>query len=147
VAPPEDPIFKAGSDLSRGSTLNASNLAAPAAWIDIYYPVMNTALDRSVDILDKDGNSVFSANLEEEGDIRDPEAEKYKDAVPAWHGLSKDGDVTGELVYVDYGRFEDYEALVQKGVNFTGKIALARYGGVFRGLKVTTNIVSFSNMC
>jgi N-acetylated-alpha-linked acidic dipeptidase len=97
---------------------------------------MNTALERSLDILDADGNSVFSANVEEVGDIRDPEAEKYKYAVPAWHGLSADGDVTGELVYANYGTFDDYGALVEKGVNLTGKIALVRYGGVFRGLKI-----------
>jgi N-acetylated-alpha-linked acidic dipeptidase len=136
LTPPEDPIFSAGSVQSRAATLGASNLTAPATWIDEYYPVMNTALERSLDVLDDLGNSIFSANLEEAGDERDPEAEKYKDAVPAWHGLSADGDVVGKLVYANYGTFDDYEALKAQGVDLTGKIALVRYGGVFRGLKI-----------
>lgn len=40
------------------------------------------------------------------------------------------------MVYVNYGRPEDFEALAAAGVSAEGKIALARYGGIFRGLKV-----------
>jgi N-acetylated-alpha-linked acidic dipeptidase len=129
-------VFKAGSPQSRAATLGASNLTAPASWIDEYYPVMNTGLERSLDVLDDFGNSVFSANVEEIGDERDPEAEKYKHEIPAWHGLSADGDVTGQIVFANYGTFADYKALTDKGVDLTGKIALVRYGGVFRGLKI-----------
>jgi N-acetylated-alpha-linked acidic dipeptidase len=68
--------------------------------------------------------------------LRDPEAAKYRDAVPTFHGLSRDGDVTGQLVYANYGSREDYAKLVKDGVNLTGKIVLTRYGGIFRGLKV-----------
>lgn len=136
VSPPEDQIFTAGSLQSRAATLGASNLTAPAAWIDTYYPVMNTGLERSLSILNDDGSTAVALNIEEIGDIRDPEAEKYKDSIPAWHGLSADGDVTGEIVYANYGSFDDYAKLEEQGVDLKGKIALVRYGSVFRGLKI-----------
>ena len=69
-------------------------------------------------------------------DRTDEDAHKYFDAVPAWHGLSKDGNVTGQLVYVGYGTKQEYDDLVAAGTNFTGKIVLAKYGRNFRGLKV-----------
>ena len=97
---------------------------------------MNTPLDRTLSILGEDGKPEWDADLVEDGDPRDPEAAKYRDSVPTFHGLSADGDVEGQLVYVNYGRKEDYDELIAKGVDFTGKIVLARYGAVFRGLKV-----------
>ncbi|KAF6762612.1 vacuolar protein sorting-associated protein 70 [Ephemerocybe angulata] len=140
VRPPkEDPIFPAGSHRSRISTLGLTSHFAPrhpTAWIDTYYPVLNTPLERTLQLLDKDNNVVFDADLVEDGDPLDPEAAKYKDAVPAWHGLSFDGTATGQFVYANYGTQEDYAELIGKGVNLTDKIVLARYGGIFRGLKV-----------
>ena len=48
----------------------------------------------------------------------------------------------GDLVYVNYGRVEDYITLEQKlSLNVNGKIALARYGKIFRGDKVSGFIV------
>ena len=46
-----------------------------------------------------------------------------------------DGDVTGELVYVNYGMPDDYKELARLGVSVKGKIVIARYGGGWRGLK------------
>jgi N-acetylated-alpha-linked acidic dipeptidase len=54
---------------------------------------------------------------------------------PAFNGYSGRGDVTGEVVYVNYGLIEDYERLEAHGVEVSGKIAVARYGGSFRGIK------------
>lgn len=134
--PQDTPIFPAGSDDSRKATLGINKLYTPAAWVDTYYPIMNTPLDRGLQILDKDGSALWDADLVEDGDPDDPEAAKYRDYVPTFHGLSRDGDVQGQLIYANYGRKEDYEELVAKGVNFTGKIVLTRYGAIFRGLKV-----------
>ena len=58
------------------------------------------------------------------------------DAFPAFHGYGVSGDVTGQVVYANYGRVEDFEALEKKGIEVEGKIVLVRYGEVFRGLKV-----------
>ena len=41
------------------------------------------------------------------------------------------------MVYVNYGRREDFKLLKSMNVNCSGKIVIARYGRVFRGDKVT----------
>ncbi len=53
-----------------------------------------------------------------------------------WNAYSGSGDVTGEVVYANYGRREDYEALDSMGIDLRGRIVIARYGGNFRGFKV-----------
>ena len=97
---------------------------------------MNTPLNHSLDILDESGNVVWTAQLEEDGDPLDEDAANARLAVPVFHGLSKDGNVTGNLFYANYGRQEDYDEVERLGVNITGKIALVRYGAILRGLKV-----------
>ena len=54
---------------------------------------------------------------------------------PGWNGYSGSGEVTGEIVYANYGRKEDFEQLANMGISVEGKIVLARYGGNFRGYK------------
>lgn len=54
---------------------------------------------------------------------------------PAVNGYSGTGDATGEVVYVNYGLIEDYAQLDSIGVSVRGKIAVARYGRSFRGIK------------
>ncbi len=114
-APPTLPVFSAGSPESRNATLGISKLKDPTAWIDTYYPVMNTPLDHSLEILDEDGTAVWTAELEEVADETDPDAGKYYEAVTTWHGLSKGGSAKGKLVYANYGRKEDYDALDAQG--------------------------------
>jgi len=46
-----------------------------------------------------------------------------------------DGDVTGKLVYVNYGMPDDYKMLERLGVGVRGAIVIARYGKGWRGLK------------
>ena len=54
---------------------------------------------------------------------------------PTVNGYSGVGDVSGELVYVNFGLIEDYAQLDSMGVSVAGKIAVARYGRSFRGIK------------
>ena len=54
---------------------------------------------------------------------------------PTVNGYSGQGDVTGDVVYVNYGLIEDYAQLDSMGVSVRGKIAIARYGRSFRGIK------------
>ncbi|HEX3701591.1 MAG TPA: transferrin receptor-like dimerization domain-containing protein [Phenylobacterium sp.] len=56
-------------------------------------------------------------------------------ALPAYVAYQGDGDVTAPLVYVNYGMPADYDALQRMGVSVKGKIAIARYGAGWRGLK------------
>jgi len=55
--------------------------------------------------------------------------------IPLFNGYSANGDVTGDIVYVNYGLPSDYNDLQKIGVDVKGKIALARYGNSFRGVK------------
>jgi N-acetylated-alpha-linked acidic dipeptidase len=112
-----EPIYPAGSPESRHATLSIPTTSETKAWIDVYYPILNTPLDRSLEILGDDGKAVWRANLEEVVDEADPEAYKYADAIPAFHGLSANGDVEGKLVYASYGRKSDYDALVEAGIS------------------------------
>ncbi|HST60617.1 MAG TPA: M20/M25/M40 family metallo-hydrolase [Longimicrobium sp.] len=54
---------------------------------------------------------------------------------PTVNGYSAAGDVSGEVVYVNYGLIEDYARLDSLGVSVRGKVAVARYGRSFRGIK------------
>jgi N-acetylated-alpha-linked acidic dipeptidase len=51
------------------------------------------------------------------------------------NGYSGVGDVTGDIVFVNYGLIEDYARLDSLGVSVRGRIAVARYGRSFRGIK------------
>lgn len=64
----------------------------------------------------------------------DPTTVAYPE-YPTVNGYSGTGDVTGEVVYVNYGLIEDYAQLDSLGVSVRGKIAIARYGRSFRGIK------------
>ncbi len=54
---------------------------------------------------------------------------------PTVNGYSGAGDATADVVYVNYGLIEDYAQLDSLGVSVRGKIAIARYGRSFRGIK------------
>ena len=56
-------------------------------------------------------------------------------ALPAYLAYQGDGDVKAGLVYVNYGMKDDYDVLERLGVSVKGKIAIARYGSGWRGLK------------
>ena len=55
--------------------------------------------------------------------------------IPAFNGYGAAGDVSGEVVYVNYGLIEDYAHLDSVGVSVAGKVVMARYGHSFRGIK------------
>ena len=60
-------------------------------------------------------------------------SQKDKDVVQPFLGYSSSGKASGELVYVNYGQVQDFEQLKNLSVNVTGKIAIMRYGRIFRG--------------
>lgn len=103
TAPPpshEQPIYNAGTVKSRARTIALTSRLGPrnpTAWVDVYYPNMDTPLDRSLDIVDNAGNSLWSADLREDGDEGDEDAVRYRDYVPAWHGMSGHGEGQGQV--------------------------------------------------
>src|SRR5215212_3961519 len=54
---------------------------------------------------------------------------------PLFNGYSASGDVTGPVVYANYGLPNDYEDLKKAGVQVKGRIVIVRYGNSFRGVK------------
>ena len=55
--------------------------------------------------------------------------------VAGFNAYSPSADVTAPIVYVNYGVPEDYRELDARGISVEGKIALARYGHSYRGIK------------
>lgn len=77
----------------------------------------------------------FTAQLAEPALAEDRTSGQKAEQLPTYNAYSADGDVTGELVYVNYGVPADYEELVRRGIDVRGKIVIARYGGSWRGIK------------
>src|SRR5437762_3272883 len=65
----------------------------------------------------------------------DPTSNQQSEQLPTYNAYSRDGDVTGPLVYVNYGRTKDYEELDRYGISVKGAIVIARYGQSWRGIK------------
>ncbi|MDA1372467.1 MAG: M28 family peptidase [Proteobacteria bacterium] len=77
----------------------------------------------------------FIAGLTEDSLEEDPSTSNINDLLPPYNAFSIDGEVEGELVFVNYGTPEDYEILDRYGISVAGKIAISRYGGSWRGIK------------
>jgi N-acetylated-alpha-linked acidic dipeptidase len=70
-----------------------------------------------------------------EGPVAEDTTSSAFPQVIAFNGYGAAGDVSGEVVYVNYGLIEDYAQLDSMGVSVKGKIAIARYGRSYRGIK------------
>jgi N-acetylated-alpha-linked acidic dipeptidase len=57
-------------------------------------------------------------------------------AFGAFNGYGTSGNASGQVVYANYGRPDDFTALEKLGIDVKDKIVLTRYGEIFRGLKV-----------
>jgi len=77
----------------------------------------------------------FTAKLLEPPLAQDATSGQANEQLPIYNAYSVDGDVTGDLVYVNYGVPADYEILERNGIDVKGKIVIARYGGSWRGIK------------
>ena len=72
----------------------------------------------------------------EEAPLSNDKDSASSDAFGAFHGYGTSGKASGQVVYVNYARPEDFTALEKLGITVKDKVVLARYGGNFRGLKV-----------
>ncbi len=95
---------------------------------DVLYPTLKS---HRLEML---APSHFVASLREPS-IAGDATSKRTDGVPQFNAYGGDGDVTGELVYVNYGMPDDYKELARLGIDVKGKIVMTRYGGGWRGLK------------
>jgi N-acetylated-alpha-linked acidic dipeptidase len=96
---------------------------------DVLFP---TPRERVVELV---APTRFAAKLEEPAVAEDPTSGQKDEQLPTYNAYSIDGDVTAPLVYVNYGRPEDYDTLDQLGISARGAIVIARYGGAWRGIK------------
>lgn len=100
--------------------------------IETYYPLFPTPKTRVLEMI---APEKYVAKIEEPAVEGDETSSIKEGNLPLYNAYSTDGDVTGELVYVNYGLPADYERLKQMGIDVKGKIVLARYGGSWRGIK------------
>ena len=77
----------------------------------------------------------FKLRLNEPEVAGDPSSGQQSEQLPSYNAYSIDGDVTGPLVYVNYGIPADYDELEERGIDVKGKIVIVRYGGSWRGIK------------
>ncbi|KAG2215545.1 hypothetical protein INT46_000351 [Mucor plumbeus] len=103
--------------------------------IDTYWPLLNYPISHRLALVSGPEDLRFEAKLTEDP-VDEDETSKDPNVVPTFHGYSKNGTVQGRIVYANYGRLEDFQFLKDQGVELNGTIALMRYGGNFRGLKV-----------
>ena len=96
---------------------------------DVLFPTPKTR------VLEMTAPEKFTAKLAEPALAEDSTSNQQSEQLPVYNAFSRDGDVTGALVYVNYGVPADYEELEKRGIDVKGKIVIARYGGSWRGIK------------
>jgi len=101
------------------------------ASIEQFEALMPRPVSRSLALLSPER---YAAKLREPAIPGDPTTGQT-DQLPTFNAYSPDGDVTGDLVYVNYGVPDDYRVLDSLGISVRGKIVIARYGGSWRGIK------------
>lgn len=99
--------------------------------IETLYTLFPTPKER---LLEMTGPVKFKALLAEPA-LKEDATSGQKDQLPTYNCWSPDGDVTGELVFVNYGLPDDYDKLKEMGIDVKGKIVIAKYGRSWRGIK------------
>jgi N-acetylated-alpha-linked acidic dipeptidase len=97
-----------------------------------YQVLFPTPLVRKLELV---APTKFVASLAEPPMKEDATSSQVTETLPPYNVYSADGDVTAELVYVNYGVPADYDELERRGIDVKGKIVIARYGGSWRGIK------------
>jgi len=85
-------------------------------------------------ILEMTSPTSYKAILKEPA-LKEDATSGQEGQLPTYNAFSADGDVTGELVFVNYGLPQDYEVLERMGIDVKGKIVIAKYGHSWRGTK------------
>jgi len=101
--------------------------------IETFSVLIPTPKERLVELVE--GGPHFVAKLQEPALPEDPTSNQTREQLPTYNAYSIDGDVTGPLVYVNYGVPEDYEVLERRGISVKGAIIIVRYGRSWRGIK------------
>ena len=102
------------------------------AHIETFWVLFPTPKERRLELLSP---GKFTASLQEPPIAIDPTSKQQAQQLPTYNAYSIDGDVTGPLVYVNYGTREDFDQLDRLGVSVKGAIVIVRYGHAWRGIK------------
>jgi N-acetylated-alpha-linked acidic dipeptidase len=104
-----------------------------------YKVLMNKPVKILIEAFDASGNKLMSGPTPEHVDPTKYGGDPFQNdprILPAFNGSSPSGDVTGEVVYANYGTLADFQQLAKLGISVKDKIVLVRYGSNFRGVKV-----------
>jgi N-acetylated-alpha-linked acidic dipeptidase len=99
-----------------------------------YRVLLNQPKTVRVEAYDESGHLLMTGPTREHVD-GDPGQDDPRVVMP-FNGSSGSGDVTGDVVYANYGRLEDFNELASQHIDVHGKIVICRYGSDFRGVKV-----------
>ena len=102
------------------------------AHIETFYILYPTPKSMTLELI---APTTFKAALREGPILGDATSQKTQGGLPPYNAFGADGDVTADLVYVNYGMPDDYQELARNGVDVKGRIVIARYGENWRGLK------------
>jgi N-acetylated-alpha-linked acidic dipeptidase len=122
---------------SPGSKENAEyilNLYKKWGWdaqIETFHVLFPTPKTRVLEMISP---TLYKAILKEPA-LKEDATSGQEGQLPTYNAYSADGDITGELVFVNYGLPQDYEVLDKMGIDVKGKIVIAKYGHSWRGMK------------
>ncbi|HET9226901.1 MAG TPA: M28 family peptidase, partial [Thermoanaerobaculia bacterium] len=124
-----------GSAYGKDNAEFMANLLRSWGWdarLEEFHVLFPTPTER---VLEMVAPTRFTAKLAEPALPEDSTSGQTGEQLPTYNAYSIDGDVTGELVYVNFGVPADYDELERRGVDVKGRIVIARYGGSWRGIK------------
>ncbi|WP_260738452.1 M28 family metallopeptidase [Tunturiibacter lichenicola] len=103
-----------------------------------YKVLLNKPVKIEIEAFDADGKKLMSGPTPEHVDPNKFGGDPFQDdprILPAFNGSSPSGDITAEVVYVNYGTLADFQQLAKLGISVKDKIVIVRYGENFRGIK------------
>lgn len=125
------PLGSAGSKENAEYILSLYKKWGWDAKIETFHVLFPTPKTR---LLEMTSPTFYKAILKEPA-LKEDATSGQEGQLPTYNAYSADGDVTAELVFVNYGLPQDYEALDKMGINVKGKIVIAKYGHSWRGTK------------
>ncbi|MEP6617404.1 MAG: transferrin receptor-like dimerization domain-containing protein [Ginsengibacter sp.] len=123
-----------GSAADRENAEYLLNLYKSWGWdarIETFKVLFPTPLTRKLKML----SPVKYTAVLKEPSIKEDATSGQPGQLPTYNAWSADGNVTGDLVFVNYGLPGDYEKLALLGIDVKGKIVIAKYGHSWRGIK------------
>ncbi|XP_059147924.1 putative N-acetylated-alpha-linked acidic dipeptidase [Physella acuta] len=128
------------------SRFRSAGLAVQTTPYDVLLSYPDLQSPNSVRLINASNHIIYDAKSD------DSDISALRDVVPPFHAYSPSSLVQGNIVFVGYGRDEDYQVLREHNVTVTGNLVLVKYGKIFRGDKVdiankhgATGVIMFSD--